>query len=94
MSASLRKCQKSGNHAGRPIEAFCLEEQCQRNRLLCLYCVFESHKDHQVASLHKELDGPINHLHCSIPDSAQGEHLVAITDHIHHMNRVPLPPYR
>ena len=89
MSATLRKCQKPGKHAGRPIEAFCLEEDCKRNRLLCLYCVFEGHQHHQIAHLHKELDGPISHLTASQPDNDQEEQLVAATRHLNHMSRVP-----
>lgn len=59
---SIRLCEKSGKHTGRPIEAFCLEESCKKNRLLCFYCVFEAHTAHNIAYLHKELSGPISNL--------------------------------
>lgn len=59
---SVRLCGKSGKHAGRLVEAFCLEEGCRRDRLLCFFCVFESHTSHQIAYLHRELGGAISNL--------------------------------
>lgn len=59
---NVRHCNKDGKHKGRQVEAFCLEEACKKDRLLCFFCVFESHAGHSMAYLHKELKGPISNL--------------------------------
>ena len=60
---SVRLCSKAGKHSGRQVEALCLEESCRKDRLLCFYCVFESHQGHHIAYLHRELKGPLCNLY-------------------------------
>ena len=48
----------------------CLEDQCKGNRLLCLTCLFESHRFHNTAIINSEIASPVKTLkmHSSDPD--------------------------